>query len=709
MLAPAYAAGGVTAFLAASHRASEGRPAGAAVAARAVATSAGARAGDEGLGGAARRWAPPASGLVSTQGAAAFAACLCGFVASLATARGADGRRGKSARRRRQCRAAAAPLTVEALEAGEANPAALVVREKADLDRVQDTVEQFVPKLAALQSQAEVLRSSGELRSLIDPKVLRKTELRGVFGEVDQLLAALIDSIHNLRDLTVTGGEPGPEFEPAQVERGGGIVGQIAQDSTVNTMMEVHVVGLSHHNAPVEVREKLAVQQKVWNRYAKELVDFSRTSQGYVIPEVALLSTCNRFELYFASPEPKKLAAIECVHAFLRQKSGLSLEELEPYLFTHSGEEATQHLFEVSSGLDSLVLGEAQILAQVKACHERAIEKVEGHSASDESVAGSGGKIVAKMLQAGIRMGKIVRTRTKIGQGSVSVSSTAVELMMAKAMPDLHKYATNLKVCIVGAGKMSRLLLIALFSKYPGIKVTLVNRSVDKARELLDDKLVKARGGANAEVAPMEEMWNTIRKSDVVFTATGSKDQIISASDLRELGSDEARRLMLVDIAVPRNVATDCGEVAGVASYSVDDLKQVIQANAEKRQAEVTKARAFIAEEVKKFKLWQASQGAAPYLASLQNMAERIRIQETEKMLHKVRRLHEKERQAVDKLTRHIIDHIFEPIYYSMKDDEAMEAKKSKLWALKSIFRLEPVIKRGLLAQGPQARGQLNP
>jgi len=456
--------------------------------------------------------------------------------------------------------------------------------------------------------------------------------------------------------------------------------------------MEVHVVGLSHHRAPVEVREKLAVAQEDWNRYANELVGFARTPNGYVVPEVAVLSTCNRFELYFASPELKKYPAIECVHAFLGHQSGLDREELEPYLFTHSGEAATQHLFEVSSGLDSLVLGEAQILAQVKACHERCIEKADEEA--EDPVAGCGGKIIAKMLNAGIRTGKLVRTRTKIGKGSVSVSSAAVELMMAKAFHDLRKQTGNLHVCIVGAGKMARLLLIALYSKHPDIKLTLVNRSVDKGQALLDE--VSARGGSNASVAPSTEMWDVVKRSDVVFAATASKDPIITKADLHSL----ERNLMLIDISVPLNIAADCGEADRVTSYTVDDLKKVVQANAEKRQNEVMKAKRLIAEEVNKYKLWQASQGAVPYIAALKSMAEGIRLTETDKMSKKLNGLDEKERAAVDKLTKHIIDQLFRPIYYSMKDDEEIDAKKNKIWALKSMFNLEPEYKRRLLPQG---------
>lgn len=563
-------------------------------------------------------------------------------------------------------------------------------------DDVERSLAEFVPKITALQKKAEDLQKR-------DLKVLEELEipkLKGACGEVDQLVCGLVSAIDSLREHV-------DQLRGSDLRREVYAMDRQAQDwvdkvekeavesltgyrDGVDTMMEVHVVGLSHHSAPVEVREKLAVAQADWNAYAQELVDFGKTERGYLVPEVAVLSTCNRFELYFASPETRKFAALEAVHAFLSHKSGLTREELEPYLFSHTGESATEHLFQVSSGLDSLVLGEAQILAQVKACHEHAIQK-----ADEETVAGSGGKIVAKMLNAAIRMGKMVRSRTKIGKGSVSVSSAAVELMMSRAMQDLRKPASKLNVCIIGAGKMSRLLLLALFSKHPDIKVTLVNRSVEKAQEVLDDDMVKNRGGANASVAPLDEMFDVMRRSDVTFTATGSKVPIIYGKDLQNL----ERNHMLVDISVPLNVAADCAEVDRVSSYSVDDLKKVVDANAKKRQNEVVKANKLITEEVQKFKCWQASQGAVPYLAALQAMAENIRRSEYAKMEHKLKGLQETEKEALDKLTRHLVDQLFRPLYYSMKEDESLADKRSKIMALQNIFRLEPLYKRGLLTQ----------
>eukprot|EP00929_Paragymnodinium_shiwhaense_P027868 TRINITY_DN16260_c0_g3_i1.p1 TRINITY_DN16260_c0_g3~~TRINITY_DN16260_c0_g3_i1.p1 ORF type:complete len:711 (+),score=195.30 TRINITY_DN16260_c0_g3_i1:149-2281(+) len=575
---------------------------------------------------------------------------------------------------------------------------------KAKLDVLEDSVSQFDPKVRALLNQAEQLRSN-ELASVITTMKGQKTELRSAFNEVDTLLVALIDSIHGLRESAVSVRKSDLRQQIEDIDRSAQAwVGDLEKGAVetltgynkddVDTMVEVHVIGLSHHSAPVAVREKLAVAQDDWNAYAKELVEFARTNAGYMVQEVGVLSTCNRFELYFSTPELKKYPAIEAVYAFLRHKSGLSRKELDPFLFTHSGESAINHLFEVSSGLDSLVLGEAQILAQVKACHEHAIMKAK--DAEDETVvAGQGGKIITKMLNAGIRVGKLVRTRTKIGKGSVSVSSAAVDLMRSRSVMDLKKQTSDLHICIIGAGKMGRLLLIALYSKYPDIKVTLVNRSVDKAEALLEE--LSNRGGTNAKVAPMTDMWSTVAECDVVFTATGLKDPIIMAEGLNDL---EARRRMLIDIAVPRNIAEDCSSVAEVVSYTVDDLKKVVQANAEKRQAEVVKAKNFIGEEVRKFKLWQASQGAVPYLAALQSRAEEVRRGETEKMSRKLNSLHESERAAVDKLTRHIVDAMLEPLYYSMKDEESIDDKKNKILALRKMFRLQPLYKRRLLAGG---------
>lgn len=589
---------------------------------------------------------------------------------------------------------------------------------REELDNVEDSIAEFVPSIAALRNQADKIRT-GELKGVLGKmKEMEKTELGGVFTQVDQLLGALVGAIDNLRDTAWNirkkdlrqkfDGKPTDPPPPwVKLDKPTGAISssddgsvETVKVSGTETMMEVHVIGLSHHKAPVEIREKLAVPQPEWNRYAKGLVEFGRTPRGHVIPEVAVLSTCNRFEIYLSSPMLKNFAAIETVHAFLREKSNLSREELEPYLFTHSGGDAIRHLFEVSSGLDSLVLGEAQILAQVKACHQHSIEKA-GEKLPD-AVPGSGGKIVSKMLNAGIRIGKMARTKTAIGKGSVSVSSAAVEFMVSKALVDLKKNAGNLHVCIVGAGKMSRLLLLALFSKLPDVHVTVVNRSVQRAQEMLDEEMVASRGGKNARVVGMDQLGDALQRCDVVFAATGSKEPVVTRKHVAGRKTD----VMLIDISVPRNISTDCGQVEGAHLYSVDDLKKVMEANTKKRQSEVVKAKDMIEDESGKFRIWQTSQGAVPYLTALQSMAEDVRKSEIEKTKSKLKNLERKERECVEKLTRRIIDQVFKPIYYSLKEDEGLDSKRSKILGLKQIFNLEPEYKRRLLPSGPLPIGQ---
>eukprot|EP00434_Breviolum_minutum_P030118 symbB.v1.2.026638.t1/scaffold2673.1/size73240/2 len=178
---------------------------------------------------------------------------------------------------------------------------ALAVREDENVDG--ETVAEFVPKISALQNQAELLRS-GELRQVIETmKSLRKSELSSAISEVDELLADLIDTIQALGSTEIRNQLESLDLREAKQKPQK--QNRPARKDSVETMMEVHVIGLSHHSAPVEVREKLAVAEAKWNQYAQDLVNFARTSSGYVVPEAAVLSTCNRFELYFASPEQK--------------------------------------------------------------------------------------------------------------------------------------------------------------------------------------------------------------------------------------------------------------------------------------------------------------------------------------------------------------------------------------------------------------------
>lgn len=228
--------------------------------------------------------------------------------------------------------------------------------------------------------------------------------------------------------------------------------------------LQVHVIGLSIHHADVNVREKLAIPQHEWNNLSRKLCSLGD------IEEAAILSTCNRFEVYFASFHgPKSMAQIT---GFLAKKAGLSVSQLRKNIFMLYGYDAVCHLMRVSGGLDSLVVGEGQILSQVKQSYLECIE--------DD---GCGGKILSRMLNTAVAAGKRVRSETNISKGSMSISSVAVKLSESMSYHDLNLPFTHARVCIVGAGTMTRLLITHLVSK--GFNhVTIVNRSLEKPREL---------------------------------------------------------------------------------------------------------------------------------------------------------------------------------------------------------------------------------
>ena len=301
--------------------------------------------------------------------------------------------------------------------------------------------------------------------------------------------------------------------------------------------LQVHVVGLSIHHAQVEVREKLAVPEPEWNAASADLV-----ATG-AIAEAAVLSTCNRFEVYYAATDPRE--AMAAVTSYLSKRGDLPVSVLRKNLFMLSGDDAVWHIMRVAGGLDSLVVGEGQILSQVRQCHLRSIEE-----------GGSGGKVLSRLLQNAVSAGKRVRSETAISKGSVSISSAAVELSEMLSAPDLKLPFSEARLAVIGAGKMTRLLITHLASR--GLeKITIVNRSLGSPQELADQF-----PDVEVEIKLMDDLWDVIAKSDIVYTATSAVDYIVDKKRLEENGLAGGKPLMLVDIAVPRNVGTDCKEVS---------------------------------------------------------------------------------------------------------------------------------------------------
>eukprot|EP00543_Licmophora_paradoxa_P003351 CAMPEP_0202445120 /NCGR_PEP_ID=MMETSP1360-20130828/4002_1 /ASSEMBLY_ACC=CAM_ASM_000848 /TAXON_ID=515479 /ORGANISM="Licmophora paradoxa, Strain CCMP2313" /LENGTH=465 /DNA_ID=CAMNT_0049061285 /DNA_START=208 /DNA_END=1605 /DNA_ORIENTATION=- len=428
--------------------------------------------------------------------------------------------------------------------------------------------------------------------------------------------------------------------------------------------LQVHVVGLSIHHAQVEVREKLAVPECDWNKASNEII-----ASG-AIAEAAVLSTCNRFEVYYAASNPRE--AMAAVTKYLSQRGDLPVSLLRKNLFMLSGDDAVWHIMRVAGGLDSLIVGEGQILSQVRQCHLHSIEED-----------GCGGKVLSRLLNNAVAAGKRVRSETAISKGSVSISSAAVELSEMLSVQDLQLPFSEARLAVVGAGKMTRLLITHLASR--GLeKITIVNRSMKSPQDLAEQF-----PDVEIEIKLMDDLWDVIGRSDIVYTATSSVDYIVDKNSLEENGLAGGKPLMLVDISVPRNVGEDCKEVPSVHAYNVDDLKAVVARNTAMRQKEMIEAENLLKEESASFIGWRESLSAIPTINQLQERANKFRQEEMKKATRKLGHLNDKEMEAVERLSRGIVNKMLHGPMAHLRKSESVEGKQATLKELSAMFRLE--------------------
>lgn len=434
--------------------------------------------------------------------------------------------------------------------------------------------------------------------------------------------------------------------------------------------LEVLVIGLSHHKAGVDVREKLAIPEDQWNAASAELCELPSIS------EASVLSTCNRFEIYLAGSNQ-----YECIRdalAYLEERAGGSLDQetLRSNMFMLSGEEAIWHLLRVSAGLDSLIVGEGQILSQVKRSYEHGIEPQTGRA----------GKVVSRMLNSAVTAGKRVRAETGISKGAVSISSAAAEFTHMKLQEDCSLDSMeSADITIIGAGKMARLLIVHLQTQ--GVKrITVVNRSPERVIELqteFQDVTIKYE--------PLDRMWDVIGTSDVVYPSTASMVTIINLEPLTECMNKRSKRngIQFVDISVPRNVHADCSQVAKVSSYNVDDLKLVVERNTARRRREMIEAEGILKEELEKFRLWQQSLGAIPTINRLQEKADSIRLEELQKASKKLSNLTAKDLDAVDRLSKGIVAKLLHGPMNHLRQQKEGDATRAAIEQVQQAFQLD--------------------
>ncbi len=422
--------------------------------------------------------------------------------------------------------------------------------------------------------------------------------------------------------------------------------------------MNILVVGLSHKTASVEIREKLSIQETRIEFALQQLKALPH------IEEAAILSTCNRLEIYIVAKETEQ--GVRELIQFLAEYSHISLTELRRHLFILLHQDAVTHLMRVSAGLDSLVLGEGQILAQVKHTHKLG-----------QQYSGIG-TVLNRLFKQALTTGKRVRTETSIGTGAVSISSAAVEL----AQMQVQSFA-EYRISILGAGKMARLLVQHLLAK--GAKeITIINRSPEKAWEL-----AKQFPDGQFHVHDLTNMVKVIAESDLVFTGTAATEPLLDKSHLAEV-LPRYHHLMLFDIAVPRNVAADVNELAHVKAFNVDDLKAVVAQNQEARRQMAREAEGILDEEVDAFEVWWRSLETVSTISSLRNKVESIREQEMEKALSRLgSEFGDKHQEVIEALTRGIVNKILHDPMVQLRAQQDIEARRRAMQTLQMLFNLE--------------------
>jgi glutamyl-tRNA reductase len=387
-------------------------------------------------------------------------------------------------------------------------------------------------------------------------------------------------------------------------------------------------LGLNHQTASVALREKLAFSSHHIETSLARL-GCGRNGNSHAIRELAILSTCNRVEIYATTTH----LDFKPLEEFLSETQNIPLKELSTALYRLEDEKAVQHLIDVAAGLDSVVIGEPQILGQV----------TDAYSAARRH--GTAGKILSRLFQTAIHAGKRARTETAIAHNPSSVASVAVKLI-SEAVPDL----CAARVMVLGAGEMAELAVEALRQRGAS-QITVVNRTLDRAQEL--------SRRWNGQAAALEMLLELLSDTDIIITSTGAPHTIVQASMVEKAMQGRGQRPMVfMDIAVPRDVDPDVDQLPNVALYNMDALSEQLESCLAQRQAEVPKVKDILTQESASFLAYLATLDVVPLIVKMRQRADSIRQTELEKTIRRIPDLPPGTQQHIDALTKSIVNKI---------------------------------------------------
>lgn len=421
-------------------------------------------------------------------------------------------------------------------------------------------------------------------------------------------------------------------------------------------MSSVLVVGVDHRSVPSQLFEQLAVPGDDLPKALTELAGREEVSEAVIV------STCMRTEAYVVAD--RFHAAMAELRDFFAWRSGLAVEELADQLYSFHDESAVEHLFKVASGLESAVLGEGEVLGQVARAWDQAREE------------GACGAHLSRLFRHAVEVGKRARSETGIARGTASISHAAVELGLREVAG-----AAGAAV-IVGAGDMGRGMARSLRRMLPEARLVVVSRSHERGNELADE--------VKATWRPLTSLAAELAEAEIVFCCTGAAGMVLHAEEVVQIAKRRAhKRLIIVDVAVPRDVDPSVRDLPGIQLLDMNELREFAEIGMSARREEVVRVDQIVAEEVERYFSLATAREAAPVIAALRRHAADIRREELQRYEHRLASLDPREREAVNALTESILGKLLHDPTVQLKDAAGTPSGRRWADALRALFRLE--------------------
>jgi glutamyl-tRNA reductase len=426
--------------------------------------------------------------------------------------------------------------------------------------------------------------------------------------------------------------------------------------------MGIIVVGLSHKTAPIEVREKLNFPESTLPEALRKLMGYEGVRESMIV------STCNRVEIYASAPDSAK--GIDGIKRFISEYHGLSRDVLEQSLYVYPDSQGVQHTFRVASSLDSMVLGEAQILGQLKDAFDMALKTKTTST------------ILNKLIKKAISVAKRVRTETRLAEGAVSISSAAVELAK-KIFGDLE----GKHVMLLGAGEMAELAAQHLLGN--GVKnIMVANRTFERAEELATE--------FKGDAIRFDHFPDALVMVDILICATGAPHYVVTRDMItRALKERRNKPIFMIDISNPRNIDPEVDKVDNVYLYDIDDLQSKVDVNTEGRAREAEKAEEIVAQEVETYLQWERGLDAVPTIVDLREKVEDVRRRELEKTLGGLNDITDDHRRAIEAMSQAIVNKLLHaPLVVLKQAASSKDEGDATIAVARRLFNLDKELKR---------------